>query len=109
MSHEAMGASSPMCDLLAVRCSNIFCALRHSWRARCRNIFAQWGGGGGAQPRSHRWPVTEGTNAQTVQAGGYNWKVVGTEGLLPLIPIRRPYLRPVLGEMGLLPHLRCAG
>ena len=28
-----MGASSPMCDLLVVRCSNIFCALRHSWRA----------------------------------------------------------------------------
>ena len=27
-----MGASSPMCDLLVVRCSNIFCALRHSWR-----------------------------------------------------------------------------
>ena len=23
------------------RCSNIFCALHHSWRARCRNIFAQ--------------------------------------------------------------------
>jgi hypothetical protein len=45
-----MGASSPMCDLLVVRCSNIFCALRHSWRARCRNIFAQsirlWGGRG---------------------------------------------------------------
>ena len=30
-----------MCGLLVVRCSNIFCALRHSWRARCRNIFAQ--------------------------------------------------------------------
>ena len=25
-----MGASSPMCDLLVVRCSDIFCALRHS-------------------------------------------------------------------------------
>ena len=24
-----------MCDLLVVRCSNIFCALHHSWRARC--------------------------------------------------------------------------
>ena len=49
-----------MCDLLIVRCSNIFCALRHSWRARCKNIFAQsihtlstaeylpcWRGGGG--------------------------------------------------------------
>ena len=47
MSHKAMGASSPMCDLLVVRCSNIFCALHHSWRARCRNIFAQRGGGGG--------------------------------------------------------------
>ena len=57
MSHKAMGASSPMCDLLVVRCSNIFFALRHSWRARCRNIFAQsirtvsslGGGGGGHQ------------------------------------------------------------
>ena len=41
MSHKAMGASSPMCDLVVVRCSIIFCALRHSWRARCTNIFAQ--------------------------------------------------------------------
>ena len=30
MSHKAMGATSPMCDLLVVRCSNIFCALHHS-------------------------------------------------------------------------------
>ena len=36
-----------MYDLLVLRCSNIFCALRHSWRARCRNIFAQRGGGHG--------------------------------------------------------------
>ena len=28
-----MGASSPMCDLPVVRCSNIVCALRHSWGA----------------------------------------------------------------------------
>ena len=41
MSYKAMGASSPMCDLLVVRCSNIFCALHHSWRGRCRNIFPQ--------------------------------------------------------------------
>ena len=40
VSHKAMGARSPMCDLPVVRCSNICCALRHSWRARWRNIFA---------------------------------------------------------------------
>ena len=50
MSHKAMGASSPMCDLLVVRCSNIFCALHHSWRAR--------GGGGGGmdwEPKGVQW------------------------------------------------------
>ena len=41
-----------MCDLPVVRCSNIFCALRHLWQVRCRNTFAQSigtlsGGGGG--------------------------------------------------------------
>ena len=69
MSHKAMGASSPMCDLLVVRCSNIFCALRHSWRARCRNIFAQsirtlstaeyLGGGGGERCSLHE-PMSNG-------------------------------------------------
>ena len=38
---QAMGASSPMRDLPVVRCSNIYCALRHLWRARCRKIVAQ--------------------------------------------------------------------
>ena len=41
MAHKAMGANSPTCDLLVVPCRNMFWSLRHSWRARCKNIFAQ--------------------------------------------------------------------
>ena len=49
MPHKAMGASSPMCDLLAVRCSNIFCAL-HS------TLHGERGGGGDCKG----WGITKG-------------------------------------------------
>ena len=52
MPHKAMGASSPMRDMPVVHCSNIFCALRHLWRARRSNTFGEGRGGGGLG-----WPM----------------------------------------------------
>ena len=63
-----------MCDLPVVRCSSIFCALRHLWREPCR------GGGGGVGTRpwwlalsacgGAYWPLAFEPSAMTSGQGG---------------------------------------
>ena len=74
MSHKPMSASSPMCDLLVMRCSNIFCAIHGERVAEIsslrvfalhpqRSIFLA---GGSEQPRPPTRPTRVHGSARSI-------------------------------------------